>query len=302
MRTSKPTGKAWREWPTKVDVVRDYGITAAQLGALVRHGHLVAYACSDRSVRFDPLQLAAAFQTDAPSSDEPAEAAVPGEPKPDAAATMATVMARVLHELATMLKDCRESLVRITEASVKPMQQGLEFYERAIAAQDSRMQRLEQGWLEGILAREQSLTQQHERTLLEKQLTADHEVRQQALTFAINLAPQVLLQWKMGKAAQEALDFLMSIDDSLLEAAGEMGFAPKEKIDSLRTLRAKVKEQRAKEAAKQAAESQSEPSPPRPRRRRKKSTGGSDSPPANGAGAPTRGVTENGNFSAKHHG
>jgi hypothetical protein len=219
--------------------MRDYSVTAQQLGALVRHQRLTAYACTDRTTRFAPAELAAVFATE---PEEPELGELAAAPSDDPLSAMRSIV----HETTGMLKDARVAMVDILKAAVSPLERGLAFYEKVAGMQEQEIVRLRAGWMEGLVAREQLLDKQHERQLLTLTVEQEHALRKQALDMASSLAPQLFGQIKLQAAAEEALAFVTGVDDSLLMAASEMGFLPKDKLEALQKIRGLAKERSSK--------------------------------------------------------
>lgn len=227
-RTLKPKGVAWRKWPTKSEVERDYKVTAQQVGALCRNQRLTRYACPDQTIRFDPRELEVVFQVEPGEHDDDDAGELGGssssaDPVVETNRMLLGLVEQLRGELAETRrhadaqiaaerKQANEQIEGFLRLFFKdPMNQVLKASGEATEALRTENKDLREGWSEATKARETLLSQEHERQLLTSMVEDEGKRADERMGMLRTYGPMVLRNIGLNTEAKTVVELVQGL-------------------------------------------------------------------------------------------
>lgn len=221
--TVKGPGRAWRSWPTREQVLETYGLSAQQLGQLQRHNKLRGFPCRDKTIRFDPRQLEVVFRLEPDDDDDDDDVSsvneLPQDPMLLALLESNRVLLEAQKEAREQAKEAREQTKELLDLFFKqPMNQVLVALKEHSQQQSDENRKLYAGWIEALTAREQLISQQHERTMIETVVQGDNERAAGRQKMLEQYAPMVLMHLVQNSESAQLASMLRDLPPEVADA------------------------------------------------------------------------------------
>lgn len=233
-RTLKPKGVAWRKWPTKAEVERDYKVTAQQIGALCRNQRLTRYACPDQTIRFDPRELEVVFQVEPGEHDDDDAGELGGssasaDPVVETNRMLLGLVEQLRGELAETRRHADEQIAaerkqaddRIASFLAlffkDPMNQVLKASGEATEALRAENRDLRGGYSEAMKAHQALISEEHERQLLAAMVEDEGKRADERMGMLRTYGPLVLRNLGLNSEAKTVVDLVQGLAPEAVE-------------------------------------------------------------------------------------
>ncbi len=234
---------AWKDWPKASAVADELEISVRQLKRHVERNEVPRYQAPDGTYRYKPEEVA---MFKAFLEGEETEAEVVTSKKGGADQHVAVELVKVFRELLQQELGNNRELMKLV---LNPNNALLSMLKDENAALRQRCSTLEDKHTDLVMAREEMLSQVHERGLATKTVEAQEKRKTQAFGMLMQSMPTLAKQMGIdpSKLAQglsnedqgkvnAAVELLTSIDPEMLEALGASGMLNDEQMILLRKI------------------------------------------------------------------
>jgi hypothetical protein len=248
-----PAKAKWEDWPTLESLIKSYpDIKLTTLRALLRS--VPCYKADDNTVRYKPREAEAALSAaelepeDIDDQDDAGDA--PREPEPDAAffksieSLPAPVLLMLIRDQRRSFEDgaraTREAMRTMGETirlMAEPLRMGIQLNKEAAERNGSELLKHQRTYDRMVSTTEDLLSERVDRELKADREKQVQKFRADAMDLAKQHGGEVLRKWGLTAKAAAAVEFLSSLDPTVIMLARAQGFVTDEQMAQLRKVR-----------------------------------------------------------------